>query len=174
VHGPAGVRDSVAAGVDSVEHCTWFTEDGVDVDWAVARRMAEAGIVVGATLGQLPGGAPLPAIAQRLETYYATVVELIALGVPVVCGTDAGLGPAKPPDVLPHGVIAVVERGVASGDALATATTSAAATCRVGAQKGRIAGGHDADLLVLRGDPRHDPAALLEVDRVYRAGVRVR
>jgi imidazolonepropionase-like amidohydrolase len=68
-HGPDGIRDSVAAGVDSVEHCTWFTADGVDVDWTVARRMAETGTVVGATLGQRPGATPLPAVARRLETY---------------------------------------------------------------------------------------------------------
>jgi imidazolonepropionase-like amidohydrolase len=173
-HGPDGIRDSVAAGVDSVEHCSWFTADGVAVDWTVARRMADAGIVLGATLGQRPGATPLPAVAARLETYFATVVELIGRGVTVVCGTDAGVSPAKPHDVLPHGLITLVDRGVAFDEALATATTQAAAACGVGRRKGRLASGYDADLLVVRGDPRTDPAALLDVERVYRAGVRVR
>jgi imidazolonepropionase-like amidohydrolase len=173
-HSPDGIRDSVAAGVDSVEHCSWFTADGVAVDWTVARRMADAGIVLGATLGQRPGATPLPAVAARLETYFATVVELIGRGVTVVCGTDAGVSPAKPHDVLPHGLITLVDRGVAFDEALATATTQAAAACGVGRRKGRLASGYDADLLVVRGDPRTDPAALLDVERVYRAGVRVR
>jgi imidazolonepropionase-like amidohydrolase len=173
-HGPDGIRDSVAAGVDSLEHCSWFTEDGVDVDWAVARRMADAGIVVGATLGQLPGAAPPPAVAQRVETYLATVVELLGRGVSVVCGTDGGVSAGKPHDVLPRGVITLIARGIPFDDALATATTSAAAACRIGERKGQVAPGYDADLLVVRGDPRRDPAALLEVERVYRAGVRAR
>jgi imidazolonepropionase-like amidohydrolase len=173
-HGPEGIRDSVAAGVDSVEHCTWFTADGVEVDWAVARRMADTGTVLGATLGQRPGAPPLPAVAARLETYFATVVELVGLGVRIVCGTDAGVSPPKPHDVLPRGLITLVDRGVAFDDALATATTQAAAACGVGRRKGRIASGYDADLLVVRGDPRADPAALLDVERVYRAGIRVR
>jgi imidazolonepropionase-like amidohydrolase len=173
-HGPDGIRDSVAAGVDSVEHCTWFTADGVEVDRAVARRMADTGIVMGATLGQRPGAAPLPAVAARLETYFATVVELMGLGVPVAAGTDGGVSPAKPHDVLPRGVTALLDRGVAFDDALATVTTSAAAACGVGERKGRLERSYDADLLVVRGDPRQDAAALLDVARVYRAGVRVR
>jgi imidazolonepropionase-like amidohydrolase len=173
-HGPAGIRDSVAAGVDSVEHCSWFTEDGVDVDWAVARRMADAGIVLSATLGQLPGATPPPAVAQRVETYIADVVELMRRGVSVVCGTDGGVSAGKPHDVLSRAVITLMDHGVSFDDAMATATTSAAALCGVGERKGRLAPRCDADLVVVQGDPRHDPAALLDVERVYRAGVRVR
>jgi imidazolonepropionase-like amidohydrolase len=173
-HGPAGIRDSVAAGVDSVEHCTWFTADGVDVDRAVAQRMVTDGVVMGATLGQRPGAAPLPAVADRLETYFSTVAHLIGLGVTVACGTDGGVSPAKTHDVLPRGLLTLTDRGVAFDDALATATRSAAAACGVGERKGRLERGYDADLLVVRGDPGTDPAALLDVDSVYRAGVRVR
>jgi imidazolonepropionase-like amidohydrolase len=173
-HGPAGIRDSVAAGVDSVEHCSWFTVDGVDVDCDVARQMASAGTVMGATLGQRPGAAPLPAVAHRLATYFSNVVELMGLGVTVACGTDGGVSPGKPHDVLPRGIVTLTDRGVPFDEALATATTSAAGACGVGERKGRIERGYEADLLVVRGDPRHDSAALLEVDSVYRAGVRVR
>ena len=44
----------------------------------------------------------------------------------------------------------------------------------IGERKGSLARGYAADVLVVRGNPRLDPAALLDVDRVYRAGVRVR
>jgi imidazolonepropionase-like amidohydrolase len=136
--------------------------------------MAETGTVVGATLGQRPGATPLPAVASRLETYFATVAQLIGLGVTVAAGTDAGVSPAKPHDVLPRAVTMLVDRGVDFDRALATATGAAAAACGIGERKGRLARGYDADVLVVRGDPRLDPAALLDVDRVYRAGVRVR
>ena len=173
-HGPDGIRDAAAAGVDSIEHCSWFTADGADVDWEVARRLAATGTVVGATLGQRPGCAPPPLIAARVAGYHETVIGLMALGVRVVCGTDGGVGPAKPHDVLPRAVVDLVQRGVPFADALATATTASAAACGVGDRKGRIAVGYDADLLVVRGNPEEDPSALLQVDRVYRAGVRVR
>lgn len=172
-HGPDGIRDSVEAGVDSVEHCTWFTADGVAVDRNVVRRMAATGTVLGATLGQLTGHPVPPVIAQRQETYYRTVLACMEAGVPVVCGTDGGIGPAKPHDVLPHAVIELVERGVPFAAALATATTTAAAACGVGDRTGRIAVGYDADLLAVRGDPQVYPRALLDVAAVYRRGVRV-
>ncbi len=173
-HGPEGIRDSVAAGVDSVEHCTWWTADGVDVDWEAARHMAATGTLVGATLGQLSGFAVPPVLLQRQNAYYRTVITLMELGVRVVCGTDGGVGPAKPHNVLPHAVIELVDRGVPFDDALATVTTAAAAACRVGERKGRIAVGYDADLLVVRGNPEENAACLLNVDRVYRMGLRVR
>ncbi len=59
-------------------------------------------------------------------------------------------------------------------DALTTVTTAAAAACRVGERKGRIAVGYDADLLIARGDPEENAADLLIVDRVYRIGLWVR
>jgi imidazolonepropionase-like amidohydrolase len=173
-HGPDGIRESVAAGVDSVEHGTWFTAAGVEVDREVARRMAGTGTGLGATLGQRPGAPPPPPIAARVEAYFDLVVELMALGVPVAGGSDAGVGPGKPHDVLPRGLRVLTDRGVSFDDALATVTTAAAAACGLGVRKGRLARGYDADLLVVRGDPRTDPSALLDVERVHRAGVRVR
>lgn len=173
-HGPDGIRDSVAAGVDSVEHCTWFTADGVEPDWEVARAMAAAGIVLSATLGQRAGMTPPPAIAQRIDAMRANLARLWELGVTVVCGTDGGVGPAKPHDVLPRAVLELVQIGLPFRDALAAATSRAADACGVGDRKGRIAPGHDADLLVVRGDAEADASLLLDVERVYRAGVRVR
>jgi imidazolonepropionase-like amidohydrolase len=173
VHGPDGIRDSVEAGVDSVEHCTWFTADGVAVDREVVRRMAATGTVLGATLGQLVGRPVPPVIAERQETYYRTVLDCMEAGVPVVCGTDGGIGPAKPHDVLPRAVIELVDRGVPFATALATATSAAAAACGLGGRAGRIAVQHDPDLLVVRGDPEADVRALLDVAAVYRRGVLV-
>jgi imidazolonepropionase-like amidohydrolase len=172
-HGPGGIADSVAAGVDTVEHCTWFTEHGVEPDWEVARAMAAAGIVLSATLGQRPGLTPPPAIASRIEAMRANLGRLWDLGVPIVCGTDGGVGPPKPHDILPRAVLDLVGIGLPP-DALAAATSAAADACGVGDRKGRLAAGYDADLLVVGGDLRADPEALVDVKRVYRAGQRVR
>ena len=54
-HGPDGIRAAVAAGVDSVEHCSWFTLEGVEPDWDVVRAMASSGIVASRRWASCPG-----------------------------------------------------------------------------------------------------------------------
>ncbi|MGH2442863.1 MAG: amidohydrolase family protein, partial [Chloroflexota bacterium] len=40
-HGTYGIRDSVNAGCDTIEHCTWVGDGGLDYDRAVAHRMVQ-------------------------------------------------------------------------------------------------------------------------------------
>jgi imidazolonepropionase-like amidohydrolase len=53
-HGPQGITDAAAAGVDSIEHCSFMTADGVARDEQVLRAIAAAGIVVSLTVGTSP------------------------------------------------------------------------------------------------------------------------
>ncbi len=53
-------------------------------------------------------------------------------------------------------------------------TSIAAQACGVAVTKGRIAPGHDADLLAVHGNPLTDLTALRNTAAVYRAGRRVR
>lgn len=56
--GTAAVADAVAAGVDGMEHVSFWTADGVESPLDLIEEIAARGIVVGATLGMLP---PRPA-----------------------------------------------------------------------------------------------------------------
>ncbi|MCX4461014.1 amidohydrolase family protein [Streptomyces sp. NBC_01728] len=103
-----------------------------------------------------------------------TYSNLHKYGANVVIGSDAGIGPWKPHNVLPHGVADLARLGVAPLDALISMTSLAARLCRVEGRKGRISAGADADILVVNGDVEHDPAAVLDVQAVFRAGTRVR
>ena len=173
-HGPRGIAESVAAGVDGVEHATFLTADGVELDMDTVDRLAAAGVFVGSTEAWLPGGPPLPpADALRLKQCRANVVRMQRAGVRVVCSSDAGVGSRKPHDVLPHGVILFAGLGFGTVEALAAATSVAAAACGVGSRKGRLAPGFDADILAVSGDPSTDVRALLDVRAVFRAGARV-
>jgi imidazolonepropionase-like amidohydrolase len=101
--------------------------------------------------------------------------RLRAAGVPVICSSDAGIGPPKPHDVLPYGAAMMVNlNGYPTVEALRAVTSAAAAACGLGDRKGRIAAGYDADLLAVGGDPLADIDALREVRAVFRAGHRVR
>ncbi|HET9442772.1 MAG TPA: amidohydrolase family protein [Acidimicrobiales bacterium] len=172
-HGRQGVVDSVNAGVDSVEHCTFFGAEGVDFDWPVIHRMAALGTYAGFTLAVIPGMSPPPVVARALEVLYATVEGVHRAGARIVCSSDAGIAPSKPHGVLPHGVVLLAGLGLTNAEAIETATGVAAACCGVGDRKGRVAAGFDADLVALDGDPRADIRSLLRPVAVFRAGVRV-
>ena len=173
-HAPSGIRDSVDAGFDSIEHCTFFTEASVDPDWDVIERMAERGTYVGTTSAVVPGIDPPPVIQSRLETITNTMARMRDLGVRIVCSSDAGIAPTKPHGVLPFGLVKLAQLFMSNAEAIASATSVAAAACGVDHRKGRIAPGFDADLLAVHGDPLATIDDLQRVAAVYRAGERVR
>jgi imidazolonepropionase-like amidohydrolase len=170
-HGPQGIADAVAAGMDGVEHVSFFTADGVEADWRVVDAMADAGTFVGATEAWLPEGPMLaPHLRDRLEKRSANFARMHRQGVRLVCCSDAGAGPRKPHGVLPRGVIHFGSIGLTNAEALASATTVAAQACGVADRKGTIAQGYDADLIAVAGNPLQDLEALLQVREVIRMG----
>jgi imidazolonepropionase-like amidohydrolase len=176
-HGTAGIANAVAAGVDMIEHGTFMTAQGAEADPAVIRAIADAGIPIGATVAQkpLPGVAPPPRIVKLLPLLLAVFRDIRAAGIPVVCSSDAGIGPLKPPDALPYGPAMMANLlGVAPVETLRAVTSLAAQVCGLGERKGRIAPGFDADLLAVAGDPLTDLTALTSTSAVFRAGTRVR
>ena len=174
-HGGAGIADAVAAGVDGIEHCTFVTAEGVDCDWRVVEAMAAAGTHVSATEAWIASDDPFPPrIACRLETVWANFVRMHAAGVRLSISSDAGIGPHKPHDVLPHGAVLFAGLGLPNHDALVAVTAAPAAACGLERRKGRIARGYDADLVALAGDPINDITALLRPAQVFRAGRPVR
>lgn len=175
--GLEGIRAAVEAGVDCIEHCGFWTHDGVHADPEDLERIVVRGTAVSVTAGLSPGSmanAP-PLVLKRRGATLALMAKLHRLGARIVVGTDGGVADRKPHDVLPHAVAELVEAvGFTPREALASVTALAAEVCGLGDRKGRIAPGYDADLLAVAGDPDADPAALLEVRGVFRAGERVR
>jgi imidazolonepropionase-like amidohydrolase len=176
VHGARAVADAVEAGFDTLEHVTFFTADGVDADPALLDRIAASGVVVSVTAGSIPAGpAPHPAMAKRMAAILANHGRMFRAGATMIPGTDAGVSPGKPHDVLPYALPALVEQiGMTPLQALRAATTIAASAIGLGGTKGRIAAGADADVLVVRGDPVADIGSMTNVQAVFRAGLRAR
>ncbi|WP_404387288.1 amidohydrolase family protein [Humibacillus xanthopallidus] len=172
-HGTDGVVHALEAGVDTIEHCSFMTADGIAHDPQLIQRLATSGTFVVLTAGTLPGPM-LPAIAARLPALVAHVQALIEAGVRCVLATDAGIGPPKPHDVLPVAVTQAVDQaGVPVAEALAMCTSRAAAALAIGDTAGSLAPGRPADLLVVDGRLDLDPAAVLRPVRVMRLGVDV-
>ena len=174
-HATAGIAYAVAAGVDGLEHASFWSEDGVDDPGELIEAIASHRIAVGATVGlvPVPGAVPPPELLQRLPSIMAVGRRMQQEGVRVVAGTDAGIAPVKPHDVLRHAVPQLLDLGMSTAEALRTITSVAADVCGVADRKGRIAAGYDADILAVGGDPLSQPEALHRLEAVYSRGRRV-
>jgi imidazolonepropionase-like amidohydrolase len=186
-HGTPAVEQAVAVGVDGIEHCSCVTDRGIgQVSEQTLSALAHSAIAVCPTIGVDVAlmTAPPPAIQAMMDRMGVTVQDVLQArwdfvgrlhraGVRLVSGADSGIGPAKRHGVLPHAVFELVSVGVGITDALATATSGAAQACGVGARKGRLAPGYDADLLVVDGDLATDVSALHRPRSVLLGGLPV-
>ncbi len=173
-HAVTGIREAVATGFDTIEHCFFLTESGVDFDRRVIEEMVRRGVTASLTLGALPGGPPPPPhIARRIPALIAGLATLREAGVTMALGSDSGIFPIKAHGSYPYGITAMADFGFTPAQALRAATSTAAVVCGVGGRKGRIAAGYDADLIAVGGDPLADVGVVREVVAVVRGGKRV-
>jgi imidazolonepropionase-like amidohydrolase len=148
---------------------------------------AEVAKALGAGVGELahwPFGAELPADLIRRMAASLTVIPtlhidqsparrrgvaaFVAAGGRVLYGTDLG-NQGPPPGVDVRELALLVEAGLAPAEALASATGLAADHLGL-TDIGRLAAGHQADLLLVDGDPLADLEALTRIRLVSRAG----
>ena len=159
--GRAGVRLAVESGVRAIAHANF-------ADSATLEAMKLRNVYVIPTLASI--------IAQGRETPWGQALSghmrrVLASGVPVAFGTDAG--------VLPHGMNArefraLTRHGLSPIAALRTATLGAARLLGAGERIGRIAAGYDADLIAVEGSPLDSVQVLERVRFVMKGGVVVR
>ncbi len=100
----------------------------------------------------------------------ALTLALRKAGVPVLAGTDAGNAGTQHGISMHHEMASLVKAGMTPLDALAAATSLPAASFRLG-QRGRIAKGYKADLLLVDGDPSADIANTRRIVAVWKDGV---
>ena len=171
-HSARGVEAAARAGVDSIEHGTF-------ADAAAIRAMKASGTVLVPTLMAYTGireglakNVFTPQVAEKVRMTLNEVGKAAraarAAGVPVVFGTDSA--------VYEHGRNAeefrqLVETvGMTPREAIASATTAAAALLGLENEVGRIAPGFSADLIAVTGDPLENIGVLEKVDYVMVRG----
>jgi len=174
-HAVAAIADAVAAGADGLEHVSFWTEDSVASPADLIQLIADRRTVVGATVGMVPvpGLEPSPAVRARLPLVVANMRRLYEAGALIVAGTDAGIGPVKPHDVVRYAPAVLRGVGIGQAEVLRILTSVAAEVIGLGHRKGRIAPGFDADILAVDGDPIADPAALHRIRAVWARGSAV-
>jgi len=174
-HAVGAIADAVAAGADGLEHVSFWTEDSVDAPAELIQLIADRQTVVGATLGMVPvpGRLPPPEIRARMPLLVANLRRLYEAGARIVVGSDAGIAPVKPHDVVRRAPAMLRDLGIGQAEALRMLTSVAAGVIGLGHRKGRIAPGFDADILAVDGDPVADPDALHRIRAVYARGTAV-
>ena len=185
-HAPEGIANAIAAGVDTIEHCNFETEERVAYDPTLVDEMASLGIVVCPTV---VGRKPLPPeaiealvaanpVAQRMwprmSEIRGNVRKMFDAGVVLIGGNDAGGIPGSSFGEYPLGVAAMADFGLfpvglSPLDALRASTSLAARACGL-TDTGRLDPGLRADLLAVDGNPLEQISDLENVKLVICNG----
>jgi imidazolonepropionase-like amidohydrolase len=108
----------------------------------------------------------------RLEHALEAVRQLKAAGVPLLAGSDAP-NPGTAHGASVHRELELlVKAGLSPVEALAAATSAPAKAFKLD-DRGRIAPGLRADLILVKGDPDQDVTATRDILRVWKGGVPV-
>jgi imidazolonepropionase-like amidohydrolase len=174
-HGTQAVEAALDAGVDGLEHVTFWSATGVDSPDDLIERIATSRVVVGTSAGfaPAPGYHPDGELTDRLPAIVANMRKLHDAGAHLLAGTDGGINPMKPHDVLRFAVPEMAFVALTPLQSLLAATSEAASVCGLAHRKGRLAAGYDADIVAVGGNPLTDPTNLHDLRAVYVRGVRV-
>jgi len=169
-HGAEGMKRAVKAGVDSVEHGTYMTDEIMKLmkkkgtyfvptisagKWAAAHADNYAAIV----------RPKARAVGPKMQ---ATFARAYKKGVKIAFGTDAG--------IFPHGINArefeyMTEVGMPPMEAIQSATLTAAKLLRIDDRLGSVEVGKVADLVAVPGNPLEDISLMSKVNFVMKNGV---
>ena len=184
----ATMTTAVRAGVDIVTHTALTSDLGPEFEALLAERP----VVIIPTLTMMQGvvhaiGGKLlmrvlapfvPAVRLNYQHARSTVATFQRAGAVVLVGTDSNDDPSAPYQV-PHGVSLheelerLVDAGLTPAQALRGATSLAAATFGL-TDRGVVAPGRRADLVLVDGDPTQEISASRNIRGVWIGGSRVR
>lgn len=179
-HGAGGIKNSLLAGMDSIEHGSYLDEETADL-------LIEKGAALVFTLGvanpdpeQIPPGARAEAerMQEMLEMLRGRVRQSVALarekGVFVASGSDAGGNPLAPHDFsMAVELEELVDHGFTPLEALTVVTRNNARVLRLENELGTLEAGKLADFVVLGADPLQEISNVRRVEAVYKDGVQV-
>lgn len=163
-----GVHNSVEAGVDSIEHGNYISDE--DLKTMVAHgTFYVPTIFVGEYVAQGRAAAGAPVWVQMIPIHEATFRRAMKAGVKIAFGTDAGgfdwkVNPAKE-------FASMVKFGMTPAQAIRSATATAAELLGMKDSLGAVEAGKLADIVAVPGDPLADVSLMEKVDFVMKGGV---
>lgn len=179
------MRRGAIARFDSLEHCAFFERkaDGLInrlYEDDVAALLRDSGSAMMPNLSTaMPWLDALREQPQRTAVEENSIVQfdkmidhfgrLVRLGVPIVCGNDAGVN-QTPFDSTWLEVVWMIKAGQSSVEALRSATVGAAKALLIDDNVGRIEKGYSADIIALASNPLDDATALKSPSFVMAQG----
>jgi imidazolonepropionase-like amidohydrolase len=167
-----GIRNAVAAGVDSIEH-------GAHADREALRSMKAKGVFLVPTLAVMdawaaksPENAAFPRLRAYMEGARRTVEMAQSLGVKIASGSDPSAADRHGKNA--EELLSMTKRGLSALEAIQAATTSAAELLGMSDHVGALEAGKYADLVAVDGNPLQDITALLRVKFVMKGGIAIK
>ncbi|KGH87820.1 amidohydrolase [Oenococcus oeni S12] len=174
--GARGIHNAILAGVDSVEHGSYVTDEDIE-------SMLKQGTYLTSTLiaayvipkygeGKLPQYM-LDKTNSFIETYFKRIGAAVKAGVKLSFGTDAGT-PFNDFKATPFELQLLTEVGASNEQALFAASKNNSELLNIDNDYGTLENNKYADFLVLDENPLEDIKAVQQSDKeVYKKGVRV-
>jgi imidazolonepropionase-like amidohydrolase len=186
--GTAGIKNSIAAGVDCIEHsCFEHPDKTLKFDRQIVEEMAAAGTCVtptiqlyrnwvkGLILKQKEGTLTpderetIKYIPKVLEEKYVALRGFLEAGVTCMAGNDAGI-PGLEFGTFWGELDTLVEGGMSSVQALVSATLIPAEIMGLETEIGSLEVGKQADIIAVADDPTKNIGTLEQVQLVMKAG----
>ena len=165
----SGISDAIAAGITSIEHGIYLTEEIVahmrrDGTFLVPTLNAPAAIASGGLAAGIPDF-----MVRKSEVVVPAHVASFQLahraGVRIAAGADSGTPLNFHGSLLPE-LTLMVKYGMTPLEAIRAATVTAADCLGLGEVTGRVAPGYAADLIAVAGDPAERIEALADLKLV--------
>jgi imidazolonepropionase-like amidohydrolase len=169
----SGISDAIAAGITSIEHGIYLTEEIVahmrrDGTFLVPTLNAPAAIASGGLAAGIPDF-----MVRKSEVVVPAHVASFQLahraGVRIAAGADSGTPLNFHGSLLPE-LTLMVKYGMTPLEAIRAATVTAADCLGLGEVTGRVAPGYVADLIAVAGDPAERIEALADLKLVLVNG----
>ena len=168
-HGDLAARSAVKAGIDSIEHGSFLTDETLALMKSKGTFLVPtclAGQYTGGKLERFP-----PAVAAKAKAAFAAHSDMfrraVKMGVKIAFGTDSG--------VSPHGINAqefgfMVDMGMSPAAALRSSGPVAAELLGLASEIGTLEKGKEADIVAVPGDPLKDIHVTEKVLFVMKGG----
>ncbi len=175
--GNTGIRQCVLAGVDSIEHGVFLSQD-------IMELMAARGTYFVPTLSaphfaaeiglkEDPGNKDHEKSRQVIERHNAAFLKAFQTGVNIAMGSDSGT-PYNLFETSPYEAVLMAKCGLTPREALTAATKNAAMLLGIDKTHGTLEKGKYADFIVLPKNPINDIHHIMLAKDVYKGGKLIR
>jgi imidazolonepropionase-like amidohydrolase len=172
-HGTSGIRNAAAAGVTTIEHCSWVGEEGwgkafdPDVVATIVEKNAWVSPTINSGWKRFVGNKEFEKMIRKNYS------RMRSAGVKLIASTDAGI-PNVLHERLPLAIPVFAHfADLSPVEALKSATSDCAEAIGLGEITGQINDGFAADLILFNGDPTNDLQVLASPALIYKGGEQV-